>query len=160
MVDFWVDTDSYVSPSRGPYRFALLPQFWAKLEELAQAGIIASPDAVFEELNGYEDSLEEWSIQQRDTLFLPASVDIQSSFNQVIQGVQSNPRFKPHHIAKFSDGADPWLIAYAMSLGGRIVTFEKPEPHSTKPKIPDVAGDFGIQCIQIYDMLSELNIQF
>ncbi|MFQ5827189.1 MAG: DUF4411 family protein, partial [Dehalococcoidia bacterium] len=60
----------------------------------------------------------------------------------------------------FLSGADPWVIAHAKALGGRVVTFEKPEPISTKPKLPDVAGEFGVKCISLWDMLTELNASF
>ena len=65
----------------------------------------------------------------------------------------------PHWVQRFLEKADTWVIAYAVTLGGRICTFEKPEPLSRKPKIPDVALEFGAECIQIWDMLSDLNAE-
>ena len=54
------------------------------------------------------------------------------------------------------DGADPWLIAYAKALGGRIVTFETPQSEARKPKISDVASYIGVDSIVLWDMLQEL----
>ena len=36
MPDLWLDTDSLVTPSRGPYRFGTLPKFWDYLEQKAE----------------------------------------------------------------------------------------------------------------------------
>ena len=46
MPDFWFDTDSFVTPSRGPYRFATLPKFWEFLEQKAEEHVIASSEFV------------------------------------------------------------------------------------------------------------------
>lgn len=55
--------------------------------------------------------------------------------------------------------AEGWLIAHAIVEGGRIVTFETPEPLSKKPKIPDVAGEFNIECINIWSLVEELGFK-
>ena len=58
MPEFWLDTDSLVTPSRGPYRFTTLPQFWEYLEQKAREQVIASSDFVLQELLGGGDQLE------------------------------------------------------------------------------------------------------
>lgn len=161
MPDFWMDADSFILPHRGPYRFQTLPQFWDFLEQKAREGIIASPDIVLEkELSAdkedAQDVLEKWARPLKGVLFLDASEAVQVSYSQIVQYVEGNNRYKPYWVAKFLDGADPWVIAYAKALGGRVVTFEVPQPEAKKPKIPDVAGHFGIRCITLWDMLDEL----
>ena len=39
------------------------------------------------------------------------------------------------------------------------MTFEKPEPASKKPKIPDVASHFGVHCVTLWTMLAELDFK-
>ena len=165
MPDFWLDADSLITPSRGPYRFNILPAFWDFLEQKAKEQIIGSPELVLsKELTNSDpkkaDSLEKWAVQQNGVLFLPPDSDIQKAFSQIAEDIKANKNYKVWEVAKCLDGADPWLIAYAKAKGGRIVTFEKSEPNARSPKIPDVANKYNVKCINIYDMLSELKASF
>jgi len=161
MPDYWLDADSFIVPHRGPYRFTVLPQFWEFLAQKAKEGIIASPQMVLEqELSSNDpkrqDELEKWAKQLKGVMFREPSEVVQASYREVVQYVQGIPEYKPYEVAKFLAGADPWVIAYAKAHGGRIVTFEIPQPQAKKPKIPDVAGHFNIHCLDVYDMLGEL----
>ena len=165
MPDFWFDTDSFVTPSRGPYRFKTVPKFWEFLEQKANEHIIASPEFVLEqELTSskpeHADDLEKWAKKQQGTLFISPNEAVQNAYSLVAESVRTDPRYASQHVTKFLDGADSWVIAYAKALGGRIVTFEKSESRSSKPKIPDVAGKFGIKCINLWDVLTELKASF
>ena len=97
---------------------------------------------------------------QQGTLFLIPDEQVQQMFQQIAESVKNEPRYASQHVTQFLDGADPWVVAHAKALGGRIVTFEKMEPLSTKPKIPDVAAPFGVNCINLWDMLTELKASF
>ena len=158
MPDFWMDANSFITPHRTAYRFDMVPQFWDFLKQKAEEGVIASPDFVLGELCGSdpkkEDALEKWAKPLKGIMFLDADEFVQASYKQIADYVNGN--YKPQWIAKFLDGADPWVIAYAKAHGGKIVTFETPASLSQKPKIPDVAGHFNVKCITIWDMLSEL----
>lgn len=164
MADFWMDADSLIIPHRGPYRFESIPQFWDFLKQKAKEGVIASPELVLnKELSAdpgdEQDVLEKWAKGLKGIMFLDANESVQASYKEVVDYVENNSSYKNHWIAKFLDGADPWLIAYAKALGGIIVTFETPQPEAKKPKIPDVARHFGIQCINVYNMLAELGFK-
>jgi len=100
--------------------------------------------------------LEKWAKQLKGVMFLEPSESVQASYREVVQYVQGVHEYKPHQVALFLAKADPWVIAYAKANGGRIVTFEAPQPQAKKPKIPDVAGHFNIHCLDVYDMLGEL----
>ena len=160
MPDFWLDTNSFATPCRGPYRFATVPKFWEFLEQKAAENVFASPELVLKELLEGEDQLKTWAKAQEGKLFLPPTVEVQEMFGQVAANVTSNHRYATHHTVPFLNGADPWLIAYAKALGGRVVTFEKSEPTSRKPKIPDVAAEFGVTCLNLWDLLTELGTSF
>lgn len=159
MADYWLDSNSLIVPSDNYYRFDLVPRFWEILVELAQDGVIAIPEPVFDELKDYGDDLASWVIEHKAIIAVPQSAQVQSVHQQVLRNVVSNPRFTAPNVETFCAKADTWLIAYAKSLGGKIATFEKEEPASKKPKIPDVAKEFGVECVKIYDMLTELNVQ-
>jgi hypothetical protein len=164
MVDFWMDADSLIVPHRGPYPFESIPQFWDFLEEMATEGIIASPQFILDvELSAdpgdEQDALEQWAKQLKGVMFLDVDDHIQTHYTEVVDYVAGNNRYRPYWVTKFLDGGDPWMVAYAKALGGRIVTFETPQPEARKPKIPDVAGHFGVNCITLYNMLRELGFR-
>ena len=125
MPDFWIDTDSLVTPSRGPYRFATLPKFWEFLEQKARDGVIASSEFVLRELIGSGDQLEAWAKRQQGIFFQSPDQAVQETFRQIAESVRCNRRYALHHVAYFLNSADPWIIAHAVVLGGRVVTFEK-----------------------------------
>jgi len=126
----------------------------------ARAGKIGSPEIVYDkELDSKGDALAQWAKPLKGTLFLPPEAEDQIKLAEIADYVQGNPRFKPQWVAPFLAGAVPWLIAYARARGGRIVTFEKPEPLSTKPKIPDIADRYDVKCLNVWDMLSELGFR-
>src|SRR3990172_10308679 len=156
MRQFWMDSDSLIRPHRGPYRFQAVPQFWDFLKQKAEEGIIGSKEIVLEmELTSSDpsqaDDLERWAKPLRGSLFLPPDRATQLCYNAVAEYVQTNSRFKQHWIAPFLAKADSWVVAYALAFGGRIVAFEKPQPLAKKPKIPDVAQFFGVDCISLWD---------
>ena len=62
--------------------------------------------------------------------------------------------------------ADPWLIASAAVNGYTLVTFEKPvgmnrskRSPSKNAKIPDIALEFGVPVIDLYEMMKRLSIK-
>ena len=159
MPDFWLDTDSFITPKNGPYGFDLVPEFWRFLEQKAKEGIIASSRLVYDELHrGTEDELRDWAAAQGSDLFVEPDQDVQAVVNEIADYV--NSRYPLHQAAKFLDGADAWIIAHAKAQGGRVVTFEVAAPNSQKPKIPDICSEFGVQAIRLWNVLRELGASF
>ena len=162
MPDFWLDADSLIRAHRGAYRFSFDTPFWNFLEMKARDGIIGSPQIVFDnEIASTskieeKDRLELWARELKGIFFLPPTDSVQVEFGKVVNYIQNNGRFTKPNVAKCLSGADPWLVAYPMALGGKIVTFEASAPISKDPKIPDVANEFGIKCINLWDMLDIL----
>jgi hypothetical protein len=165
MPEYWLDTDSLITPHRGPYRFSYGTILWDFLEEKAHEGIIGCPEIILiKELSTAsptteKDRLEIWARELRGILFLPADWAVQKEFSAVANYVQSNRLYKQQWIPDWLTKADPWVISYPIALGGKIVTFEKPSLQAKKPKIPDVAGRFGIQCLSIWEMLEVLGFK-
>ena len=156
MPDFWLDTDSFITPKNGPYGFDIAPGFWSFLEQKVNEGIIASSRLVYEELhNGAEDELRKWAEARKDSgLFVEPDSDVQAAFRKIADYVEDN--YPPHQATEFLKGADPWIIAHAKAHGGRVVTFERAAPHSKKPKIPVISDEFGVKAMNIYEVLREL----
>lgn len=62
MLNFWLDTDSLITPKNGPYGFDIAPGFWKFLEQKATEGTIASSVTVYSEIKeGAEDDLLQWA---------------------------------------------------------------------------------------------------
>lgn len=149
----WVDSDSLIVASRGPFRFNIIPAFWNFIEEKVSQQALASSERVLNELLDGEDQLRDWAIRQGNALFRIPTESVQESYRQIVDNVSNDGRFARQHVTRFLTKADPWLIAHARVEGGRIVTFEKSEPNSKRPKIPDVGQTFGVQCINLWDLI-------
>ena len=55
-------------------------------------------------------------------------------------------------------GADPWVIALALTIENCIVvTEENPTDSKNRPKIPDVCVHFNLQCIKVVDLIKREN---
>jgi hypothetical protein len=147
MPKFWLDSSCLIESKNRYYGFDIVPGFWAFLEQKAKDGIIASCLLVYTELQELEDELSRWAREQKEKgFFVAPDASVQAVVSDVSQYVSN--RYDMHHVAKFLAGADPWLIAHAKVDGGRIVTHETPAPTGKKPKIPDVAGVFGVETIE------------
>ena len=134
----------------------MTPVFWDFLQVKASDQVLASSERVLRELQDVEDQLREWANNLGDTMFRTPSIEVQVTYRKVVDSVIANKRYAPHHVRKFLEKADPWLIAHAATDGGRIVTFEKAEPSSKRPKIPDVGLEYGVNCINLWDYIEEL----
>ena len=108
---------------------------------------------------GGPDDLAEWAKQQRGNgFFIEPDQRVQAAYGAIAQYVTKS--FPRHHADAFLNKADPWMIAHAMAHGGQVVTFERREPNSRKPKIPDVADAFGVVSTNMWRMLRTLGAQF
>lgn len=165
MPEYWLDANCLIIAHRTAYRFSFNSPFWDFLKTKAHDGVLGIPQIVFDveiastEKIGNKDELELWARELMGILFLPPNDSVQIEYGRVATYVQNNGRFAQHHVAEFLAKADAWIIAYPMALGGKIVTFEASAPRSTKPKIPDVAKEFGIECLSLWDMLAELSFK-
>ena len=88
-------------------------------------------------------------------MFIKTSVASVNSYAAVVNWVSNRETYKQAHKNRFLSGADPWLIAEALSGNHTIVTFEKSQPESAMVKIPDVAHVFGVPTLRIYDVLEQ-----
>ncbi|WP_286765803.1 MULTISPECIES: DUF4411 family protein [Rhodopirellula] len=156
---FVMDADSFISSHRMHYGFDFCPGFWSAILMAHRQRRLVSIARVKDELAGSEDELSDWVKQIAPESFF-AKLDNQGvlvSYTEISEFVQNSTQYKASAKAKFLDGADPWLIAYAKVNRCTIVTHEVPAPLSTtKVKIPDAAKHFNVDCIAPYEMLRRL----
>ena len=123
-------------------------------------GIIASSAYVHEELKDSDDALSEWAEECGDFgLWVPADESVQHAYSAIADYVAQHQAYAPEHVVTFLGKADAWIIAHALAGGGRVVTFEVSQPQSARPKIPDVAGNFGVGCLSLHEMLKEMDVR-
>ena len=159
MPDYWLDSDTLIRPNR-ELTFDWLPSLWAILRQKGAEGILASSVFVYEELKDGNDTLAEWAGEcQSFGLWVPAGESVQRAYSAIADYVAQHQAYSPEHKATFLGKADAWIIAHALACGGRVVTFEAPQPLSARPKIPDVAGNFGVGCLTLHEMLRELGVR-
>jgi hypothetical protein len=153
---YWVDANVYIQAKNGPYGFEFAEPFWTWLEECCGSSIIRSPMTVYDELLEGNDELAEWAKEMKQhSLFVEADELAQAAVRQVVDFVTQT--YKKSKYDKFLAGADPWVIAHAWYTEGTVVTHEKlVQPICRTPKIPNVCNQFGVECINVYDLIKTL----
>lgn len=143
------------------YNFGHAPGFWVWLAEQVAAGTVRSVSLVEGEID-YPQELVDWVTRQATHgLYIDVSDPIiQSKFTEIVDWIVQQP-FGPEHIAKFLSGADPWIVAAAAVQGATVVTQEiAAGPGAKKIKIPNVCQQFGVPCINTFQMNDALNASF
>lgn len=157
-----LDSSVLIDAAQGPYAFDIAPSFWAQLLMHAQGGSLVSIDRVMDELTGRKDELENWATNRFRRWFMStADPSCISNYRVIVNWIEQHGRYQPAEKARFAQGADGWLIAYAMGRDVIIVTGEKAAgSNSTKIKIPDVCHQFNVTCCDLFTMVRALGIRF
>jgi len=157
-----LDTNVFIEAARRYYAFDLAPVFWESILHHAASGRIYSIDRVKVELERGKDELAEWATSQFSNAF--ASTDeeeVTNSYASVMGWVRAQDQFSDAAKADFADGADGWLVAYAMSKSQIVVTHEVLDPGlKRKVPIPNVCEAFSVSYVDTFAMLRELGVRF
>ena len=159
MVDYWLDSSVFIEGMKGPYGFDLAPRFWTVLDARSDDGVIACPADVYRELQRVSDDLSEWAQKRKEMgMFKDPDAVIQEEYRRVCEYVMRQYTHNQYR-EWFLDGADPWLIAYAICKSGTVVTQEQKNPDTSKKvKIPNVCDHFKVRSITVYQMLRDLRV--
>ncbi|WP_218240954.1 DUF4411 family protein [Comamonas fluminis] len=162
-MNYLLDSNTLIEAKNRYYRMAVCPAYWAWVQRSHTAGVVASIEPVGAELRRGNDELAEWAKGQAG-LFLPVSDDAtQQAFVRVAAHVASQvATMKPGALEDFLGGADPWLLAKAMTIPGAvIVTHEQFNPQTRrKYSIPNVCQAFGVPCIDTFELLGRTDARF
>ncbi len=124
---------------------------------------MASIKPVDDELKRGNDELAEWA-KHNAALFLPVSDEsIQAAFVQVVAHVASQTAYmKSGALEEFLGGADPWLIAKAMTLPSSVVVTHEQFNLQMRRKfsIPNVCQHFGVQWMDTFAVLGHTQANF
>ena len=162
---FLIDANSFITPHLTYYPFDFAPSFWSQMEERIADGSIVILDMVKDEILHGNDSLCEWMTSLNIGTYIDHRMpDILRNYGDVLQYVQKHPCYKQSALQEWSKAsvADAWIIATAIACGYTIVTFEKAVGNlsernpSKNAKIPNVASEFGVNVVSLYDMMRTL----
>ena len=161
MVDLWLDSNIFIDSKSRFYTFDIAPGFWRILEDKAAKNILKIPSTVYQEITGHfdhQDELCRWLIQRESIFSVPPDAPAQAAYSQVVGHVSTAYDYR--HATEFYGKADGWLVAYAVSHGGSVVTFEARDNSvnwaKKKVKIPNVCDAFHISCLERDGMMRQL----
>ncbi|MEH6784403.1 MAG: DUF4411 family protein [Alcanivorax jadensis] len=152
MPKYVIDTCS-LTKMRHTYPKDVFPAAWEMLTYLAQTGVLISVEDVLEELSLFDDEILQWANEQGH-IFFPLSENIQVRAVEILSSHAGILDLK-----KNKSSADPFVIAAAIENSCAVVTEEKASNSPIRYKIPDVCGDYGVDCIPIIDMFRREGLQ-
>jgi hypothetical protein len=161
---YWLDSDVlvYAKDEIAPIGYAEYAGFWSLLERNMAAGVIKITRGNYREITENresDDELASWlKLQLRKDfgVCVAPSKEVQAFVRKIGDYVYSNEQFYARHRARFSRGADAWIVGQAAIDQGTVVTREIPQPTSHDIKIPDLCDHFGVKRIAFSDLMKTL----
>jgi len=149
---YLLDTNVFVNAKRDWYGFDFCPAFWDWLDQAHSAGVVASVEAVYDELVEYGDELSEWA-KARKPFFRPVAPGEVASVAAVNRWANDSADHDAAAKVTFASGADSFLIAQALSGGHAVVTHEVIKDTRKSIQIPNAAAALGVPCHLPWHML-------
>ena len=106
--------------------------------------------------------LAEWTKGQAPLFLVESDQATQAAFAEVAQHVASNAlQMKAGALDEFLSGADPWLIAKAMTMDATVVAHEQLNLAARRKfLIPNVCQHFGVRFVDTFELLNALEARF
>lgn len=168
---FILNSNILITGFRTTYPEMVFPDLWSRLTRLVKKNrLLIHPWVRDEILKGQKSSPEvRWMQQQphnHPNLDIPSpqlrpGMTVQNYYLDKLRGElhRRQPNFRAGAIDDFYDGADPFLVVSGYVLGGTMVTLEKSSPNVVrKVPLPEAAGYFGVECIDLPTMLEREGI--
>ena len=138
---------------RSYYR-SRFPSLWDRFNSLVDFGFVTSTAEVHRELKdaSFYSAVLRWSKKHR--MFFTKPTRKEAEF---VRGIFQVRRFQNiierKKLLNGGKNADPFVIAKAYAINGKVVTLEKKTKTGTK--IPDICGHFDIECILLEQFMEE-----
>ncbi|MBI1183261.1 DUF4411 family protein [bacterium] len=153
---YCLDANVLIQAWQKYYNPKFCPDYWEILIELGKHGRIFIPELVFEEIVRTEDDLSKW--------LKASNIPIAKISEQVTKHIRMILEDYPLLVdnTKARSLADPWVIAHSLSQNATVVTKEEKVTaiNSKRIKIPNVCDGMGVRCINDFQLIDELNINF
>lgn len=164
---YLLDSNTFMTAARSYYSFDFGTRFWDFLVLEAQKNNIFSIDKVLDEIKKGNDKLKEWATQKFYSYFHSTkSESVLENYEKLMNWANScSDDYSKRAIDEFmkEDNADPWLIAYALSVKttSEIVTFELyNDKIQSKIPLPNVCEQFNVQYCNLFAMMRDLKFKF
>ncbi len=157
-----LDSNTLIEAKNRYYGMTICPGYWAWILQQHQALEIASIVPVRDKLAKGNDDLTQW-VKSNAQLFEDASDErTQVAFGYIVAKIaEQAPLMKVGALEEFLEGADPWLIAKAMTTGAVVVTHEVYNPDiKRKYTIPNVCSLVGVSYMNTFELLGKLDARF
>lgn len=166
-----IDANILIDSHRQFYHFDIAPSFWNQLGEKIIADKIILIENVTEEILVSEveeekDDIQLWleGILEAVEIRATDTQEVINTYADIMNMIQQNERYESSALAQWADIkiADPWIIAFAKVHKATIVTREtkiQGGQQLKKLKIPNVAEDYGVECIDLFEMMKRLEIK-
>jgi hypothetical protein len=136
----------------------IFPSLWVRFHALVSEEKIISVREVYHEIEAKEDALSHWAKEQKDTLFLPSTVDELRFVNQIFQIQHFQAMIRKQERLQGKPVADPFVIARAKIHKCQVVTTELFKDKAAG--IPNVCEHFSIPYINLEGFMQQENWVF
>ena len=158
---YLLDANVMIRAHEDYYPIDRIPQFWAWLASLGEAGIAKVPYEIYGEIAVSTGPLHDWltDAANSEAMLFDQRID-PANLNKVLtQGYASD--LNDSEIEEI--GQDPFLIGYALTdvAGFTVVTKEVSAPSKQRAnrRVPDVCKTFGIRSINDFEFYRELSFR-
>jgi hypothetical protein len=150
-IKYSLDTSALLSAWRRNYPPDLFTTLWDKVDALITSQVLIASEEVLVELEKKDDEVHAWA-KSRQMMFVPIDGQVQQIVRDILRDY---PRLIDNRTNR--SGADPFVIALAMTEGCTVLTGERESGNMARPKIPDVCAAMGVRCISMVDLIREQN---
>lgn len=162
---YLLDANTLIEAKNRYYPINRVPEFWEWLIFKGGQGLIKVPVEIYDEVTNdnkkNQDDLAKWADRRetRIALLSDEETDIDLMHRVLYGGYVADP--SEDDLEEI--GRDPFLIAHALQDRDNraIVTTEvsKPKAQGKNRRIPDVSKDFGISCINTFELIQVLDFK-
>lgn len=157
-----LDANTLIEAKNRYYGMEICPAFWQWLLNKNQSLELGSITSVMEELAKGNDELAKWTTGNRTFFHGVSDEQTQSAYAQIAAHISEQaPNMKTGALEEFLSGADPWLIAKAISTGATVVTHEVLNLEvKRKFIIPNICRKFNVPYMNTFELLHRLEAKF
>ncbi|HMI64663.1 MAG TPA: DUF4411 family protein [Cyclobacteriaceae bacterium] len=156
---YCLDANVLIQAWQKYYSPRFCPAYWEVLASFGSSNKIFLPEQVYDEIVKAEDDLAAWLKESKipihkTTTGVTEKLKVIYATNPIHQYLVDN--------TKQRSLADPWVIAHAMDGNATVVTKEEKvlAPSTTRIKIPNVCDNMNVPCINDFQFIQEVGIQF
>ena len=160
MTLYLMDANVVIRAHADYYPLDRLPMFWAWLLSVAEAGCVAMPLEIFEEVCTSPDLLGQWlrRTEVRKAIVLNEPTNMAAVQKVIAEGYAPDL----NDVELISLTRDPFLVAAGLGGPDRVVAtreVSKPKRQRANRKVPDVCAAMGLDCISDFELWRRLDFR-